>query len=62
MQVLSGGTTVARMVLLVGDFHSILRYDPCAIMSEGVCYEQSNPRPNPCPNPTLTLSLTLTLA
>jgi len=25
----------------VGDFHSILRYDPCAIVSEGVCYEQS---------------------
>ena len=28
VQILSGGTTVARMVLVVGDYHSILRYDP----------------------------------
>ena len=28
VQILSGGTTVARMVMVVGDYHSILRYDP----------------------------------
>ena len=31
----------ARMVLIVGDDSSILRYDPCAVMSEGQCFQQS---------------------
>lgn len=36
-----GGFSPARMVMIVGDFNTILRYDPCAITSEGVCFEQS---------------------
>jgi hypothetical protein len=36
------GFGVARMVLIVGDSNSILRYDPCAVTSDdGQCFEQS---------------------
>ena len=42
VQILGGGLPeAARVVLIVGDDNTILRYDPCAVMSEGVCYEQS---------------------
>ena len=42
----------------VGDHHSILRYDPCAIESEGACYEQAQLTLTPTPTPTLALALT----
>lgn len=41
VQILGGGTRVALMAIVVGDDNSILRYDPCAIESDGICFEQS---------------------
>ena len=38
---LDGTQGIARMVIIVGDYNSILRYDPCAVRSEGSCFEQS---------------------
>jgi hypothetical protein len=37
----NGQTKTARAVIIVGDHSTILRYDPCAVMSLGECYEAS---------------------
>ena len=37
----NGQTKPARAVLIVGDHSTILRYDPCAVLSAGECYDAS---------------------
>ena len=37
----NGQTKPAREVLIVGDHSTILRYDPCAVLSLGECYDAS---------------------